>query len=1302
MMSGAQPAGPVPPVIPRPPTLTEAAQFAAKPAASSVDFLATLWREHRAVAALLLVLLLLALAALIVALVLIRQRMGKSSGDGAVTRSPQFQIERRRLLRVWRSFRSQLPASVQKALPASQVFVVLGAAGAGKTTSITRLIDWQGQASEFLPSATADPLIQIYLGRQVVVQEISAALLQSSTREANQALQTLWRELVGGRPPIVVVTLSMAALREAPPDRLRQQAALLRGKINLLAEVIAAPVVTRLCVTGMDQVPGYSALARFLHSTDVELSVDLGSWGQHDLADALKSCAGHLPRALVTQPAGVFESIIALLHSGPELLAPLAQFAAELHEAPITGVRPELSRLYFFSPPQSEQVGDPFAATKAESRLPPRPGGLWAARRLGALWASAGHTAAAALLLTGVVIASLVLISRHGAQVRGAKAAAQELTSTIARARNTSGRPQESEAVRKAAQQAMQHLEELTAAEAHFAPRRLLYRSEKAELRLGLAAALRSGYLLPMLEVAVRKRSREMILLALVAIYATKSNSLGQILRTQADEFQRNLGLPDSVALQYLDVQDAPLREVVLTTLPPLEDGATVAQQRALVSSEPWTDFLRQVSAAVQRPFLPVSELIGLRKRTQELREVLLRVRHDARLAQLYQALAEESPLDLQHLLGKHAGSLRPGPHLVDNIDALESLLALMDESSASYLNSDRLSLLNLLKWVNELGQRRLNLQDTYAIAMEGQSFVIAKQDFLDLLFRSRKRLLVGASAPCKGKGCREGTKKPACGGKRSPCTKQRVHAAAPESGEPRPKFGEILSGSALPASGISDYYNRQVFTKEIRPLVQELSKALSQSSVLSADEKLTLSRIVRGELRDYARRYCAALTQFHLRYELPSASTPALHAALVGLLLPGSAFIQHLRTVVDNASLDGLSDPYLSPLAECLAPFAPLAQLIAPDKEGGYPALLPYKTALAQATAELGSPGPASPAQGASKPEPQPESKGEPKPGASGKPEPASAPLVESPLIAWLTPVGRTALRLRLGTATSPRASVEGFLDGAGVAGVLRRPFLRPLLALARRGDAELEAAMARYFAEQLSPKLERLLAGFPFSRNAATEVTVEELEILNPARGAFWTAARSAYAGLLQEMDGEWSQPPAAEEEPQLRLPKELLPSLRRAAHLSRLFFASDGAQQPLRFSVRPLPLPAPVGPQAPQPTLSILSVGKTQVVGFNQQPAGKPFAVNWWEPGVAAVGLEYTQPESNRKQTQSIEIADSRWGLYRLLARAGISDDRTIFWQLPRESDTSRWSLGFAFEPEPWSIFRPPAGAGRGGRP
>ena len=703
-------------------------------------------------AVLLIILLLLALAALVAAVVLVRQRMRKSGSDGAVTRSAQIQIERSRLVRVWRSFRSQLPSSVQKALPAYQVFVVLGAAGAGKTTSITRFIDWQGQASQFLPSATADPLIQIYLGRQVVVQEISAALLQSSTREANEALQALWQELLGGRPPIVVVTLSMAALREAPPDRLRQQAALLRGKIHLLSEVIAAPIVTRLCVTGMDRVPGYSALARFLRSTDLELSVDLGSRGQHELADALRGCADHLPRALVTQPAGVFESIVALLHSGPELLAPLAQFVAELQEAPITGVRPELSRLYFFSPPQPEQVGDPFTAPKVGSRLLPRPGGLGAAQRLGALVASASHSTATALLLAVLVLGALVLIRGHGDQVRDAKAAAQELTSTIARARSTSGRPQESEAVRMAVQQAVQHLEDLTAAEARFAPRRLLYRSDKAELRAGIAAALRRGYLLPLLEIAVRKRSREMILLALVAIYATKSNSLGQILRTQAEEFRRSLGLTDSVALQYLDVQDAPLREVVLTTLPPLDDGATVAQQRALVSSEPWTDFLRQVSAAVQRPFLPVSELIGLRKRTQELREVLVRVRHDARLAQLYQLLAEESPLDLPHLLGKHAGSLSPGPHLVDNLDSLDALLTLMDEASASYLNNDRLSLLHLLKWVNELGQRKLNLQDTYAIAMEGQSFVIAKQEFLDLLFRSRKRVLVGATAPCQGK----------------------------------------------------------------------------------------------------------------------------------------------------------------------------------------------------------------------------------------------------------------------------------------------------------------------------------------------------------------------------------------------------------------------------------------------------------------------------------------------------------------------------------------------------------------------
>src|SRR5262249_7092532 len=85
---------------------------------------------------------------------------------------------------------------------------------------ISRRVDWQGQASLFLPSYTADPLLQIYLGSRTVVQEISATLLQQTSRESHEAFRRLWKEAISpARPPTVVVVLKASALQTSSPGR---------------------------------------------------------------------------------------------------------------------------------------------------------------------------------------------------------------------------------------------------------------------------------------------------------------------------------------------------------------------------------------------------------------------------------------------------------------------------------------------------------------------------------------------------------------------------------------------------------------------------------------------------------------------------------------------------------------------------------------------------------------------------------------------------------------------------------------------------------------------------------------------------------------------------------------------------------------------------------------------------------------------------------------------------------------------------------------------------------------------------
>ena len=255
--------------------------------------------------------------------VLVARLLRKSRPAERPSQAGPNQVTRRRLLSIWQRFLEPLPPSVRVALFDYDHFLVFGDPGVGKSALVSRRVDWQSQASQFLPSHTADPLLQLYLGSRTVVQEISSTLLQSASREAHDGFRKLWKtSLPSAQIPTVVIVLKVSVLSTASPDVLRQQAKLIRGKINLLTEQYGAPIPTRLCLTNMERVSGYSEFARFLHKNKLPLILDASGDAQSTLGMALQGYEKHLPRALTTMPVGPFEASIVILHSAEELMTP--------------------------------------------------------------------------------------------------------------------------------------------------------------------------------------------------------------------------------------------------------------------------------------------------------------------------------------------------------------------------------------------------------------------------------------------------------------------------------------------------------------------------------------------------------------------------------------------------------------------------------------------------------------------------------------------------------------------------------------------------------------------------------------------------------------------------------------------------------------------------------------------------------------------------------------------------------------------------------------------------------------------
>lgn len=1280
--------------------------------------------------------------------------------DSTSQNSPN-QITKRRLLSVWQQFLEPLAPSVRAALTTYEQFVVFGDPGVGKSALITRRVDWQTQASQFLPSHTTDPFIQIYLGSRSVVQEISSTLLASTSREAHDALRKFWKaSLSSGPVPTVTIVLKVSLLTTVGPDVLRQQAKLIRGKLNLLAEQFGTSIHTRICLTNMERIAGYSEFARFLFKHKLPLVLDATGDAQSSLGAALQGYEKHLPRALTTMSVGPFEASVEILHSAEELMTPVRAFIAALIEGAQTTIRPAVQSVYFFSLSADEEVGNPFETSVSKaSKTPPWFAGL--SRWFVSLGIQPLH-ALLCLLILSLGIGPFIYLTRlHTQKIQRASNAVFVFSQSVRRAQETLTSPLESEVVRRNEREAAASLAEVQKEEQRFRFLRWFAQREKAEAQDQFVDGIRKGYLRPALESGVRQRQRDKILYGLAALYASKGSALGTLVSTQQTDFSQTLSVPSDLLTDYVDNSPQPWQDKALLILPPIPSDSA---HYPVTDVRPWAEFVETISRAISQPFISTEQLEKLRKKADSLRETIERVHRATLMRKIYQMLAETTPMDMNKLFGGDVGTLTPDPWIVDNMEQMERLLRLVRDGSARFAKHGHMSLLQLLRWINSLSvsERALSWTDkdkplfaqdpTHFAFPSGKIHEISERGWFELLLRSRKHWLLSHQIKhVHGTSSRRHTACCGCVSERRrkrgrcvPCGELAPHTShshracrhqerrfvppfSPE--ELRPRVASLVSRGELVPSDLGEEYSRVMFDTEVLPLVRELRKAVSESKALNPEDRIRLSHLVRREIESYSRRYCKGLERFYLSYHfhVNGHSVESYHTALLHIVRPGSRFISHLQTVAHNASLSGLEDPYLRPLADCLLEFRPIVQAVQPDL---------LKRAADKSTDDKDHPKPNSQiatkaALGVPKQNAQNEATPEPKTPSNTKTndtdhansdenskdlEPylsavakqaeeldtltnttetksskATNPLENKITLAdSLGTLGKSALGMALGgKAESPRHSAEQFLDKAGIVGSFRRPFMEPFDAVYRQGEKEIETALAKRWKEDTQPLLNHLISRFPFNQAAEREVSPAEMEVLNEANGAFFAELRNYYETALVLQGGTYLQ--RRHGLGSFQLPKDLLPTANRVARLSRMLFDEKGGRKPLRITFRGVAGRPMYEKGGPHPVLSFLRVGKTTIYGFNQRTIAEALNLEWWNQGVAMVGIDTTLARSGRRHSQTLEVADSAWSLLRLLQKSTLEPTGESVWRIHDDSAGDARVIRFVVEPDPWMLFR-----------
>lgn len=293
------------------------------------------------------------------------------------------------------------------------------------------------------------------------------------------------------------------------------------------------------------------------------------------------------------------------------------------------------------------------------------------------------------------------------------------------------------------------------------------------------------------------------------------------------------------------------------------------------------------------------------------------------------------------------------------------------------------------------------------------------------------------------------------------------------------------------------------------------------------------------------------------------------------------------------------------------------------------------------------------------------------------------------SALRSTLSPIGQSALSMHEGKDESALRQAEQFLDRAGIAGALRRPFLAPFLAAYHTGADEIERVLANRWRDALSRQIEPMLERFPFNPGAEREVAPTELDLLSERKGPLFNELRTLYAPAMTEQGGSYVSRPGALGT--LRLPKDMLPMVNRLARLSRVLFSSDGNRQPLQLGIRGVPGPQLSDGKNTQAALAYLQVGKAAAYGFNQQSSTTTLAIDWWQQGAAVLGVESVVARTGRKHTQTLEVADSAWSLFRLLQRSTLDSSGISTWYIHGEGGQDSQAIRFVVNPDPWELFR-----------
>jgi type VI secretion system protein ImpL len=805
------------------------------------------------------------------------------------------------LASLWDAFIDDLPPELRF----SPVAVVFGGAQVGKSWMIQACADWKSEQKKGYQSAPADTRLQLYKGRDLLVQEVSWDIIKETEGSIERKLKALWAPLRGSKP-VVVVTLKASAL--SPPEDLKSLASLLRHKLDILTAVCGAPLSFRLCLTHLDELDGFRELVAVMGKARGSLVLSIKqpvdkAFEPPDEAAIRQSFDPLRPSVdgvLTTRTADDFRLAVNFFEAElPPLTRSLTAFLGELLRADPLRVTPTLDGLYLSGKEHDDHTGNPLSVdTKSSSGAATR-----SERR--AQLIGLGIAAAAG-------IGAALLLGYHSSKIDAANASVTAFEKAVSAAATTGTNEfSVTKGIDSKEVSAASDLREVLR-EDGWPVLSGTAAADKAWLREHFLSAVRNHYLVPRIRAP---KDGITPLYTTGLLYASAESDLGKGLALpNAAAWANQLVLPEAVIRDYVELSATAWTGTVVP--PPVTTPTPAAD---VTSLDAWDGYLQQLGSDFASPLMSAAALGAVRTRTAPFLDALKALAASPDAQRIAQGLASESPLSPEQIKRLLTPVDLP-PWVSDNQATLTPLLRLVGEdTSPTYALPARVTLSVLM---TELGKTPAVKVDeaTYAFELRKRAFKFLTLDWANLLNRSRSDLLVDAF--CKA------TSNP-----QSPAFFTNPTSYA--------EVGRAAVPGKGPTRAIQGMYTRAAFDAEVSPALQKYAAEIDKAP-LSPESRRSLATCVNAEVEEYATAYSAELSRYYASFELSAGSIAVLQVILAELAYPSNWLTDLLNIVADNASLDLEKGDNFELIGRKLASFAPIVDIAKKDpKEAKYAELL-------------------------------------------------------------------------------------------------------------------------------------------------------------------------------------------------------------------------------------------------------------------------------------------------------------------------------------------------------------------------